>query len=122
MSLKGLPARLNTDLAAIFAAIEASANGYPSEHDIKGLFADFDTFDASHIDLFGDAYEFLISKLIANVPARPARHHRARSRSNPSTINSSPNAKSCVPSCEPLATSTVSSCMYGYLSAGSIAR
>jgi type I restriction enzyme M protein len=34
---------LNTDLAAIFAAIEASANGYPSEHDIKGLFADFDT-------------------------------------------------------------------------------
>lgn len=34
---------LNTDLANIFAAIEASANGYPSEHDIKGLFADFDT-------------------------------------------------------------------------------
>jgi len=34
---------LNTDLAAIFAAIEASANGYPSERDIKGLFADFDT-------------------------------------------------------------------------------
>ena len=34
---------LNTDLAAIFAAIEASANGYPSEVDIKGLFADFDT-------------------------------------------------------------------------------
>ena len=29
---------LNTDLAAIFAAIEASANGYPSEDDIKGLF------------------------------------------------------------------------------------
>jgi len=87
---------LNTDLAAIFAAIEASANGYPSEHDIKGLFADFDTtsnrlgntvkdknarlaavlkgvaeldfggFDASHIDLFGDAYEFLISNYAAN--------------------------------------------------------
>jgi len=88
--------RLNTDLASIFAAIEASANGYPSEHDIKGLFADFDTtsnrlgntvkdkntrlaavlkgvaeldfgdFDASHIDLFGDAYEFLISNYAAN--------------------------------------------------------
>lgn len=88
--------RLNTDLANIFAAIEASANGYPSEHDIKGLFADFDTtsnrlgntvkdkndrlskvlkrvaeldfggFDASHIDLFGDAYEFLISNYAAN--------------------------------------------------------
>jgi len=87
---------LNTDLAAIFAAIESSANGYPSERDIKGLFADFDTtsnrlgntvkdkndrlakvlkrvaeldfggFDASHIDLFGDAYEFLISKYAAN--------------------------------------------------------
>jgi len=87
---------LNTDLAAIFAAIESSANGYPSEQDIKGLFADFDTtsnrlgntvkdkntrlaavlkgvaeldfgdFDASHIDLFGDAYEFLISKYAAN--------------------------------------------------------
>ncbi|QOJ25927.1 MAG: type I restriction-modification system subunit M [Ignavibacteria bacterium] len=87
---------LNTDLAAIFAAIESSANGYPSEHDIKGLFADFDTtsnrlgntvkdkntrlaavlkgvaeldfggFDASHIDLFGDAYEFLISNYAAN--------------------------------------------------------
>ena len=87
---------LNTDLAAIFAAIESSANGYPSEQDIKGLFADFDTtsnrlgntvkdknsrlaavlkgvaeldfgdFDASHIDLFGDAYEFLISNYAAN--------------------------------------------------------
>ncbi len=34
---------LNTDLASIFASIEASANGYPSEVDIKGLFADFDT-------------------------------------------------------------------------------
>jgi type I restriction enzyme M protein len=87
---------LNTDLAAIFAAIESSASGYPSEQDIKGLFADFDTtsnrlgntvkdknarlaavlkgvaeldfgnFDASHIDLFGDAYEFLISNYAAN--------------------------------------------------------
>jgi type I restriction enzyme M protein len=87
---------LNTDLAAIFAAIESSANGYPSEIDIKGLFADFDTtsnrlgntvkdknrrlaavlkgvaelefgdFDGSEIDLFGDAYEFLISNYAAN--------------------------------------------------------
>lgn len=87
---------LNTDLATIFATIEASASGYPSEHDIKGLFADFDTtsnrlgntvkdknarlaavlkgvaaldfggFDSSHIDLFGDAYEFLISNYAAN--------------------------------------------------------
>lgn len=87
---------LNTDLANIFRAIETSANGYPSEHDIKGLFADFDTtsnrlgntvkeknarlaavlkgvaeldfgtFDESHIDLFGDAYEFLISNYAAN--------------------------------------------------------
>ena len=87
---------LNTDLAAIFGAIEASANGFDSEGDIKGLFADFDTtsnrlgntvkdknlrlsavlkgvagldfggFDAAHIDLFGDAYEFLISNYAAN--------------------------------------------------------
>jgi type I restriction enzyme M protein len=87
---------LNTELAAIFAAIEASANGYPSEGDIKGLFADFDTtsnrlgntvkdknarlaavlkgvagldfsdFEGSQIDLFGDAYEFLISNYAAN--------------------------------------------------------
>ena len=34
---------LNTDLAEIFTSIEASANGYHSEDDIKGLFADFDT-------------------------------------------------------------------------------
>lgn len=87
---------LNTDLAAIFAAIEASANGYDSEGDIKGLFADFDTtsnrlgntvkdkntrlahvlkgvaglefgnFEDNQIDLFGDAYEFLISNYAAN--------------------------------------------------------
>ncbi|QXP66427.1 type I restriction-modification system subunit M [Polaribacter sp. AHE13PA] len=88
---------LNTDLAAIFSAIESSANGYPSEQDIKGLFADFDTtsnrlgntvenknsrlaavlkgveglklegeFEDSEIDLFGDAYEFLISNYAAN--------------------------------------------------------
>ena len=34
---------LNTDLAAIFTAIESSANGFESEQDIKGLFDDFDT-------------------------------------------------------------------------------
>ncbi|MEG1564353.1 MAG: type I restriction-modification system subunit M N-terminal domain-containing protein [Bacteroides sp.] len=33
---------LNTDLKAIFDAIESSANGYPTEKDIKGLFADSD--------------------------------------------------------------------------------
>lgn len=86
---------LNTDLAAIFKAIEASANGYPSEEDIKGLFSDFDTtsnrlgntvknknerlaqvlkgvaelpldFEENEGDLFGDAYEFLISNYAAN--------------------------------------------------------
>jgi type I restriction enzyme M protein len=87
---------LNTDLADIFGKIEASANGYESEGDIKGLFADFDTtsnrlgntvndknkrlsavlkgvagldfgdFQGSKIDLFGDAYEFLISNYAAN--------------------------------------------------------
>jgi type I restriction enzyme M protein len=87
---------LNTDLAAIFSDIENSANGFPSEHDIKGLFADFDTtsnrlgntvkdknlrlaavlkgvaglnfghFHDNQIDLFGDAYEFLISNYAAN--------------------------------------------------------
>ena len=87
---------LNTDLKAIFDAIESSANGYPSEDDIKGLFADFDTtstrlgntvedknrrlaavlkgveelnfgkFENNQIDLFGDAYEFLISNYAAN--------------------------------------------------------
>ena len=87
---------LNTDLANIFSEIEASASGYPSEDDIKGLFADFDTtsnrlgntvkdknsrlaavlkgvaglnfgdFEDNHIDLFGDAYEFLISNYAAN--------------------------------------------------------
>lgn len=87
---------LNTDLAAIFSAIESSANGYESEQDIKGLFADFDTtsnrlgntvadkntrlaavlngvaglsfgdFQDNKIDLFGDAYEFLISNYASN--------------------------------------------------------
>ncbi|MGL4411176.1 MAG: type I restriction-modification system subunit M [Bacteroidales bacterium] len=87
---------LNTDLKAIFDSIESSANGYDSERDIKGLFADFDTtstrlgntvedknsrlssilkgvedlnfgnFEDNQIDLFGDAYEFLISNYAAN--------------------------------------------------------
>jgi len=87
---------LNTDLASIFSAIESSANGYDSEQDIKGLFADFDTtsnrlgntvkdknlrlaavlkgvvgltieqFEDNQNDLFGDAYEFLISNYAAN--------------------------------------------------------
>lgn len=87
---------LNTNLKDIFNTIESSANGYPSEHDIKGLFADFDTtsnrlgntvkdkntrlgavlkgvaglnfgnFEDNKIDLFGDAYEFLISNYAAN--------------------------------------------------------
>lgn len=87
---------LNTDLKAIFDAIENSANGYPSEPDIKGLFADFDTtstrlgntvesknntltkvlkgieelnfgnFEDNQIDLFGDAYEFLIGNYAQN--------------------------------------------------------
>lgn len=87
---------LNTDLKTIFDEIENSASGYPSERDIKGLFADFDTtsnrlgntvkdknmrlaavikgvegldfgdFQNNQIDLFGDAYEFLISNYAAN--------------------------------------------------------
>lgn len=87
---------LNTELKTIFDAIESSANGYPSELDIKGLFADFDTtsnrlgntvrdknsrlaavikgvedldfgrFEDNQIDLFGDAYDYLISNYAAN--------------------------------------------------------
>ena len=87
---------LITHLANIFREIESSASGYASEHDIKGLFADFDTtsnrlgntvadknkrlaavikgvealdfgnFQDSQIDLFGDAYEFLISNYATN--------------------------------------------------------
>lgn len=34
---------LNIRLAEIFSSIENSANGFESEQDIKGLFADFDT-------------------------------------------------------------------------------
>ncbi|MDE7378284.1 MAG: type I restriction-modification system subunit M [Paraprevotella sp.] len=87
---------LNTDLKNIFTSIEASAVGYDSENNIKGLFADFDTtstrlgntvedknsrlaavikgveglnfgsFEDNQIDLFGDAYEFLIHNYAAN--------------------------------------------------------
>lgn len=87
---------LNIHLREIFDAIEGSAVGYDSEPDLKGLFADFDTtstrlgtsveeknrrlcavmlgvaaldfgtFEESQIDLFGDAYEFLISNYAAN--------------------------------------------------------
>lgn len=87
---------LNTELKSLFNDIESSAMGYPSEQDIKGLFADFDTtstrlgntvedknkrlaavlkgvaelnfgnFEDNQIDLFGDAYEFLINNYAAN--------------------------------------------------------
>lgn len=87
---------LNTDLKEIFNAIQNSAIGYPSEPDIKGLFDDFDTtstrlgntvqeknkrltavlkginelnfgsFQDNKIDLFGDAYEYLINNYAAN--------------------------------------------------------
>jgi len=87
---------LNTDLANIFTEIENSASGFASEKAVKGLFTDFDTtssrlgktdkqrsahlaavlngvaglkldnFDDSDIDIFGDAYEFLISNYAAN--------------------------------------------------------
>lgn len=87
---------LNTDLANIFKSIEASALGFPSEDDIKGLFEDvdttsnrlggtvaeknkrlfdiligisninFDNFKNNDIDAFGDAYEYLISNYASN--------------------------------------------------------
>lgn len=87
---------LNRDLHNIFDSIENSASGFDSEDSIKGLFDDFDTtssklgntvkaknqhlaavllgvselsfeaFEDNEIDLFGDAYEFLISKYAAN--------------------------------------------------------
>ena len=87
---------LNTDLANIFKAIESSAIGFDSEDDIKGLFEDvdttsnrlggtvtekntrlsdiltgiaeinFDDFQNSDIDAFGDAYEYLISNYASN--------------------------------------------------------
>ena len=87
---------INTDLKKIFNDIESSANGTAAESSIKGLFDDFDVtsnrlgntvtdknnrlaavlngiaelnfgrFENNHIDLFGDAYEFLISNYAAN--------------------------------------------------------
>lgn len=87
---------LNIDLANIFKSIEESAMGHESENDIKGLFDDLDTtsnrlggtvaeknkrlsdilggiaqidfgnFADSHIDAFGDAYEYLISNYASN--------------------------------------------------------
>ena len=87
---------LNTDLANIFKSIEASAIGFESENDIKGLFEDVDTtsnrlggtvtekntrladiligiseinfgsFQDNDIDAFGDAYEYLISNYASN--------------------------------------------------------
>ncbi|CAM3094651.1 type I restriction-modification system subunit M [Streptobacillus felis] len=87
---------LNTELANIFKLIEASAIGYESENDIKGLFEDVDTtsnklgatvseknkrlsdiligiseinfgdFKENDIDAFGDAYEYLISNYASN--------------------------------------------------------
>lgn len=87
---------LNVELKGIFESIEGSAMGYASEDDLRGLFADFDTtshrlgatvadknkqlvavlrgvaglnlgnFEDNEIDLFGDAYEFLIGNYAAN--------------------------------------------------------
>ena len=87
---------LNTDLVNIFKSIEASAIGFESENDIKGLFEDVDTtsnrlggtvaekntrladiltgiseinfgsFQHNDIDAFGDAYEYLISNYASN--------------------------------------------------------
>lgn len=87
---------LNSDLANVFRSIEDSAVGYASETALRGLFADFDPtssrlgntveeknrrlaavlngvaslnisdFQSHEIDLFGDAYEFLISNYAAN--------------------------------------------------------
>lgn len=87
---------LNIDLANIFQAIEASAQGSASEEDFKGLFDDIDTrsnrlggtveeknkklvdilegineinfgnFTDNSIDAFGDAYEYLISNYASN--------------------------------------------------------
>ncbi|WP_368385147.1 type I restriction-modification system subunit M [Streptococcus anginosus] len=87
---------LNIELAQIFKGIEASAIGFKSEEDIKGLFDNLDTrsnilggtvkeknkrlsdilnginsinfgnFEENDIDAFGDAYEFLISNYASN--------------------------------------------------------
>lgn len=87
---------LSIHLKEIFTAIEASAVGYPSEQHLQGIFADFDTtsnrlgntvqektrrlldvmegvagldfgpIGEVQIDLFGDAYEYLIRRYAAN--------------------------------------------------------
>lgn len=87
---------LNKELLEIFKSIEASAIGFDSEQDIKGLFEDLDTtsnrlggsvkeknqklaailkgiseinfgsFKENEIDAFGDAYEYLISNYASN--------------------------------------------------------
>ena len=87
---------LNTDLFTIFSEIVFSTSGYLSESRIKKIFSNFDVtsnllgntvkdkntrlaavlkgvaklelgdFRGSQMDLFGDAYEFLISKYAAN--------------------------------------------------------
>lgn len=87
---------LNIELDQIFKDIEASAIGFKSEEDIKGLFDNLDTrsnilggtvkeknkrlsdilnginsinfgnFEENDIDAFGDAYEFLISNYASN--------------------------------------------------------
>lgn len=92
----GADDNLNETLAAVFQAIEGSAVGTPSEDDIKGLFADLDvnsaklgttvaqrnlklvklldaigdlglgSFDDNTIDLFGDAYEYLMQMYAAS--------------------------------------------------------
>ncbi|WP_430480790.1 type I restriction-modification system subunit M [Aeromonas caviae] len=85
-----------TNMISYQGLVRTFPSGYPSERDIKGLFADFDTtsnrlgntvhdknarlaavlngvakldlgdFEENDIDLFGDAYEFLISNYAAN--------------------------------------------------------
>ena len=88
--------RLNETLEKVFKNIEASAQGTSSESDLKGLFDDFDVnsnklgatvvkrneklvklldaigalpignYDENSIDLFGDAYEYLMTMYAAN--------------------------------------------------------
>ncbi|WGK70155.1 type I restriction-modification system subunit M [Candidatus Haliotispira prima] len=92
----GGEANLNETLETIFQDIEASAHGTASENDIKGLFDDLDvnsnklgstvearnkklvklldaigdlpigTYGDNSIDLFGDAYEYLMTMYAAN--------------------------------------------------------
>ena len=79
---------LNLELAQIFSEIENSANGYPSEKNIKGIFDDFIKIterskeknsvktilkgiasidlDTKDVDLLGDAYEFIMGQYASN--------------------------------------------------------